>query len=59
MSELPGHVVGHRETMRARKEARQKNAGRVWPQVEVEQRAVDERTAKLRAMRLARENGER
>ncbi|MFB0492627.1 hypothetical protein ABIE45_005213 [Methylobacterium sp. OAE515] len=59
MSELPSHVVGHRETMRARKEAQQKNADRVWTQVEAERRAVDERTAKLRAMRLARENGER
>lgn len=59
MSELPSLVVGHRETMRARKEAQQENAGRVWTQVEAERRAVDERTAKLRAMRLARENGER
>lgn len=59
MSELPGHVVGHRETMRARKEAQQEDAGRVWTQVEAERRAVDEPTAKLRAMRLARENGER
>jgi hypothetical protein len=41
--------------MRARKEAQQENADRVWRQVEAERRSVDERTAKLRAMRLARE----
>jgi hypothetical protein len=56
MSELPSHVVGHRETMRARKEAQQANADRVWMQVEAERRAIDERTLRLRAMRLARES---
>ncbi len=56
MSILPSHVQGHRETMRARKEAQQENADRVWRQVEAERRSVDERTAKLRAMRLARES---
>jgi len=58
MSALPSHVVGHRETMRARKEAQQENADRVWTQVESERRALDERTAKLRALRLAREGAE-
>ncbi|MBP1179948.1 hypothetical protein JOE48_001912 [Methylobacterium sp. PvR107] len=58
MSALPSHVVGHRETMRAKKAAQQENADRVWTQVEAERRALDERTAKLRALRLAREGAE-
>lgn len=56
MTGLPSHVVGHRETIQARETARQENAERVWAEVEADRRAVDERTAKLRAMRLAREN---
>ena len=56
MSVLPSHIQGYRETMAARKEAQQENADRVWTQLEAERRAVDERTAKLRAMRLAREH---
>lgn len=53
MSVLPSHIQGHRETMQARKAAQQESADSVWTQVEAERRAVDERTAKLRAMRLA------
>lgn len=56
MSELPSHVLGHRETMQARKAAQQASAERVWTQVEADRRAIDERTARLRAMRLARES---
>ena len=56
MSILPSHIQGHRETVLARKAAQQESAERVWTQVEAERRAVDERTAKLRAMRLARES---
>lgn len=56
MSELPSHVLGHRETMQERKEAQQASAERVWTQVEAERRAIDELTAKLRAMRLAHES---
>jgi hypothetical protein len=56
MSELPSYIVGHRETLQARKAAQQEGAERVWTQVEAERRAVDERTAKLRAMRLARKS---
>jgi hypothetical protein len=56
MSALPSHIQGHRETMAAREAARQENARRVWAQVEADRRAVDERTEKLRAMRLARTN---
>lgn len=56
MSALPSHVQGHRETVQARKAAQQESAERAWIQVEAERRAVEERTAKLRAMRLARES---
>lgn len=56
MSALPSHVQGHRETMQAREAARQENAQRVWAEVEAERRAVDELTARLRAMRLAWKN---
>jgi hypothetical protein len=55
MSALPSHIQGHRETMAAREAARQENADRVWAQVEADRRAINERTAKLRVMRLARE----
>ena len=53
MSVLPSHLLGHRDTPRARKEAQQENADRVRTQVDAERRAIDERTAKLREMRLA------
>jgi flagellar biosynthesis chaperone FliJ len=56
MTGLPSHIQGHRETMQSRETARQENAERVWAEVEAERRAVDELTARLRAMRLAREN---
>lgn len=56
MSALPSHVIGRRETMSAKEAARQESAERVWSEVEADRRAVDERTAKLRAMRLEREN---
>lgn len=58
MSVLPSHIQGHRETMQARKAAQKESADRVWTQVEAECRAVDERTAKLKAMRLARESAQ-
>jgi hypothetical protein len=55
MSALPSHVIGRRETTLAKEAARQENAERVWSEVDAERRAVEDRTAKLRAMRLARE----
>jgi hypothetical protein len=55
MSENPSHVQGYRETKAAKATERYDQANEVWAEVEAERRAVDERTAKLRAMRLARE----
>lgn len=55
MSENPSHVQGYRETKAAKASERLDQANQVWTEVEAERRAVDGRTAKLRAMRLARE----
>jgi hypothetical protein len=55
MSENPSHVQGYRETNAAEAAERYNQANEVWAEVEAERRSVDERTAKLRAMRLARE----
>jgi len=55
MSENPSHVQGYRETKAARAAERQDQANAVWAEVEAERRDVEERTAKLRALRLARE----
>lgn len=57
MSENPSHVQGYRETKAARAAERHDQANAVWAEVEAERRDVEERTSKLRALRLARENG--
>jgi hypothetical protein len=56
MSDHPSHVQGFRETKAAKAAERYDRANEVWAEVEAARQAVDERTAKLRAMRLAREN---
>ncbi|MCJ2125552.1 hypothetical protein [Methylobacterium sp. J-077] len=58
MSENPSHVQGYRETKAAKVAQRHDQANAVWAEVEAERRDVEERTAKLRAMRLARDNVE-
>ncbi|MBN4094777.1 MULTISPECIES: hypothetical protein [Methylobacterium] len=58
MSENPSHVQGYRETKAAKAAERHNQANEVWAEVEAERQAFDERTAKLRAMRLAAENAE-
>jgi hypothetical protein len=55
MSENPSHVQGYRETKAAKAAEKLDQANEVWAEVEAERRAVDQRTARLRAMRLARE----
>lgn len=55
MSESPSHVQNRRETKAAKAAERRDEAEAVWTQVEAERRAVDERTAKLRALRLAKD----
>jgi hypothetical protein len=56
MSENPSHVQGYRETKAAKAAERYNQANEVWAEVEADRKAVDDRTAKLRAMRLARES---
>jgi hypothetical protein len=56
MSENPSHVQGYRETKAAKAAERYDQANEVWAEVAAERRAVDERIARLRAMRLARES---
>ncbi|MBA9063873.1 hypothetical protein GGQ91_003274 [Methylobacterium fujisawaense] len=55
MSENSSHVQGFRETKAAKAAERYDRANEVWAEVEADRRAIDERTARLRAMRLARE----
>lgn len=57
MSDLPSHVQGYRETMRARENDRASRAAEVRQGIEEKRRVVDERTARLRAMRLAKVSG--
>ncbi|SFM23958.1 hypothetical protein [Methylobacterium pseudosasicola] len=56
MSENPSHVEGYRETKAARAAERHDQASAVWDEVEAERREIEERTAKLRAIKLARES---
>jgi hypothetical protein len=55
MAVLFPNARGHLETKTARDAARLENAESVRVEVEADRQAVDERTAQLRAMRLARE----
>lgn len=48
-------AIGRAETKAAREADRQQAAAVVWAEVEAERRALDERTARLRAQRLARQ----
>ena len=54
MSNLPSHVQNRAETRAAKIADRERVAQEVWTEVE-QQRARDERTEQLRAMRLERE----
>jgi hypothetical protein len=54
MSVLPPNARGHLATKTARDTARQENA-KLALEVEADRQAADERTAQLRAMRLARD----
>jgi len=54
MSENPSHIQGYRETKAARVAERHDQASAVWAEVEAERRNIEMRTAKLRAMRLAK-----
>jgi hypothetical protein len=55
MSDLPSHLRDRAETKAARAADRERNAQEVWAQVEAEQRAREEKTERLKALRLAQE----
>jgi hypothetical protein len=55
MSALPPHRRGQLTSMTVRDTARRTIADQAWAEAETEKRALDERTAQLRAARLARE----
>ena len=58
MSEMPSHVQGYRESKAARVAERHDQANAVWVEVEAKRRDIEERIAKLRALRLARASAE-
>lgn len=55
MSKLPFNARGQLSTPTARDAARQQQAEQAQKEFDAEKREMEERTAKLRAMRLARE----
>ncbi|GEP08002.1 hypothetical protein [Methylobacterium oxalidis] len=57
MPDRPSHVVDRAETRAARTADRQRVAQEVWAEIEEQQRARDDKTERLRAMRLAQEAG--
>lgn len=54
MSDLPSHIRGYRETVRAKKSDQHSRALEAWESIKSERQALDERTAKLRALRLGK-----
>ena len=55
MSEHDSSAIGRAETRAAKMAEREQQAAAVWAEVEAERQAVEERTARLRAARLARD----
>jgi hypothetical protein len=55
MTDLPSHLRDRAETKTAKAADRERNAKEVWTQVEAEQRAREEKTKRLKALRLAQE----
>lgn len=59
MDQRDSGAIGRAETRAAKEAQRQQEAAVVWAEVEEERQAVEERTARLRAARLAREAQQR
>lgn len=55
MPDLPSHLRDRAETKAARTADREWNAQEVWAEVEAEQKAREEKTERLKALRLAQE----
>ena len=54
MTDLPSHLRDRAETKAAKTADRERNAKEVWTLVEAEQRVREEKTGRLKALRLAR-----
>ena len=59
MDQRDSGAIGRAETRAAKEAQRQQEAAVVWAEVEEERQAVEERTARVRAARLAREAQQR
>jgi hypothetical protein len=55
MSRDQSHDIDRAETKAAKAAEQQARAAAVWNEIEAGRRALDERTARLRALRLARD----
>ncbi len=55
MSRDPSHVIDRAETKAAKAAEQQAKASAIWDAIEADRRALDDRTQKLRALRLARD----
>jgi hypothetical protein len=59
MSRDPSHVVDRAETKAAKAAEQQARASAIWEEIEADRQAFDDRTERLRALRLARQAGAR
>jgi len=55
MPDLPSHVRDRVETKSAKAADRERNVQEVWVEVEAQRRAREEKTERLKALRLAQE----
>ncbi len=59
MADPQSYVSFHRSISAVRQDERQSRAAAVWDEVAEERQALEARTSRLRAMRQARETGDR
>ena len=59
MSDLPNYVRGRVETRVAKRAEWERGAREAWADFEAQQRALEEKTERLKTMRLARQEAER
>ena len=55
MADEPSHIRDRAETKAAKQAEKREKAAEVWAEVNAGQKAVEDRTARLRAARLANE----
>ncbi|GEP09679.1 hypothetical protein [Methylobacterium gnaphalii] len=56
MSRDQSHVIDRAETKAAKAAEQQARASAIWEEIEADRRALDDRTERLRALRLARQS---